>query len=67
MHLARSRLRVDARKWIVSRLLPRYADKVVHEGGEEPIEVKEERVDDRELARRVALMLWRADPKTDKE
>ena len=32
-HIARSRLRVDARKWIASKLLPKvYGDKVQHTG-----------------------------------
>ena len=34
-------------------------------GGEAPIKVQEERVDDRELARRIALILSRADPKKE--
>ena len=29
----RDRLKIDARKWVVTRLLPRYAKKIVHEGG----------------------------------
>ncbi|KKN80645.1 hypothetical protein LCGC14_0327370 [marine sediment metagenome] len=62
--LARHRLRIDARKWIVSRLLPRYADKIVHEGGEKPIPIK---LEGRQLARGIALILNRADPKKGKE
>lgn len=42
-HIQRSRLRVDARKWIASRLLPkRYGDRVDHlvGGGDKPVELK---------------------------
>lgn len=40
--IARSRLRVDTRKWLLSKALPKiYGDKVtqVHEGGDKPIQV----------------------------
>ncbi len=57
----RHRLMVDTRKWIVSKLLPRFGDRVMAEGDEKPLEV--EVMDDRELARQVALILYRADPK----
>lgn len=34
------RLRVDARKWILSKVLPKiYGDKLVHEGGDKPIQI----------------------------
>lgn len=39
-HVQRSKLRIDARKWTASKLLPkRYGDKLtnIHEGGERPI------------------------------
>jgi hypothetical protein len=39
--IARSRLRVDSRKWLASKLAPkRYGDKVeqIHSGGDKPIE-----------------------------
>lgn len=65
--LARHRLRIDARKWTVSKLLPRYADRLVHEGGEKPIGITPVPLNDRELARRIALILSRADPKKGKE
>ncbi len=55
-----ARLKIDARKWVVTRLLPRYAKKVVHEGGEKPIPVK---LDVREAARRIVHILNQADPK----
>jgi diadenosine tetraphosphatase ApaH/serine/threonine PP2A family protein phosphatase len=38
--VARNRLRVDTRKWILSKVLPKYADKLVHAGDpENPIEM----------------------------
>ncbi len=63
VRIQRHRLRVDTRKWIVSKLLPRYADK-----GREAVDtpstpIETEVLDDRELARQVALILYRADPK----
>ena len=41
-HIQRSRLRVDARKWIAAKLLPkRYGDKIQHTGdGGGPIRVR---------------------------
>ncbi len=56
----RDRLKIDARKWVVTRLLPRYAKKVVHEGGEKSIPVE---LDVREAARRIVYILNQADPK----
>lgn len=41
-HVTRSRLRVDTRKWLMSKLLPRkYGDKVQHTGpdGNEPVTI----------------------------
>lgn len=42
-HIARSRLRVDSRKWLASKLAPKkYGDKLAHVGGDEgdaPIKV----------------------------
>ena len=55
-----ARLKIDARKWVVTRLLPRYAKKLVHEGGEKPIPVE---LDVREAARRIAHIFYQADPK----
>ena len=63
VRINRHRLRVDTRKWIVSKLLPRYSDRVTHEGGEKPIPLEVEVPDLRELARQTALILYRADPK----
>lgn len=67
-HVNRSRLRVDTRKWLLSKLAPRkYGDRVSAElsgpnGG--PIETKQMTNDD--LAREVAFLLTSAvrDPKT---
>lgn len=40
-HVQRSRLRVESRKWIAAKLKPkRYGDKMVHEGGDRPIQVE---------------------------
>ncbi len=55
-----ARLKIDARKWVVTRLLPRYAKKLVHEGGEKPIPVE---LDVRDAARRIAHIFYQADPK----
>ncbi len=57
-----ARLKIDARKWVVTRLLPRYAKKVVHEGGEKPVGVAVE-LSDREIARQIVRILAKADPK----
>lgn len=58
-HIQRSRLRVDSRKWYLSKLAPkRYGDRMAHEhtgkdGG--PIETRD--LTDLEFARRVAFAL----------
>ncbi len=57
-----ARLKIDARKWIVTRLLRRYAKQIVHEGGEKPVGVAVE-LDVREAARRIVHILNQADPK----
>jgi hypothetical protein len=58
-HVSRSKLRVDTRKWLLSKALPKiYGDKIVneHTGKDgKPIEVAD--VSDVEGARRVAYML----------
>lgn len=61
-----ARLKIDARKWIVSRLIRRYAKKIVHEGGEKPVGVAIE-FDAREAARRIAHIFYKADPKKKKD
>ncbi len=63
VRINRHRLMVDTRKWVVSKLLPRYADRVTHEGGDKSIPVEVEVMDDREIARQTALILYRADRK----
>lgn len=63
-HVQRSKLRVDTRKWVLAKMLPKvFGDKVVNEhvgkdGGPVAIETKE--VTDLEAARRIAFMLGRA-------
>lgn len=61
-HIARSKLRIDTRKWLLSKALPKiYGDKIVNEvSGPDgaPIEVKD--ATDLDVARRVAFMLGRA-------
>jgi hypothetical protein len=54
----RARVRIDARKWVAAKLLPkRYGDKatVQHEGGDKPIETVA--LTPMEAARRVAFVL----------
>ncbi len=63
VRIQRHKLRVDTRKWIVSKLLPRYADKGREAVDTPSIPTETEVLDDRELARQVALILYRADPK----
>ncbi len=62
--LHRDHLRIDARKWVISRLLPRYAKKLVLEGGEKPVAVD---LPVREMARRMIFYLRQADPKFAKK
>ncbi len=62
--LNRDRLRIDARKWVIGRLLPRYAKKLVLEGGAKAIPVE---LPVREMARRVIYLLREADPKFAKK
>ncbi len=61
-HIARSKLRIDTRKWLLSKALPKiYGDKTAHEvSGPDgaPIEVKDST--DLDVARKVAFMLGRA-------
>jgi len=60
-HIARSRLRVDTRKWMLSKALPKiFGDKVtnIHEGGDKPIEMRH--VSDRERAKAMALLATKA-------
>lgn len=55
--IGRSKVRIDTRKWLLSKLAPKkYGDKLQHTGadGEGPVEVV---VSDLEFARRTAFML----------
>ncbi len=63
VRINRHRLRVDTRKWVVSKLLPRFADRVAPEIDEKADPIEVEVLDPRELARQVALILYRGDPK----
>lgn len=59
--IARSRLRVDTRKWLLSKALPKiYGERVtnIHEGGDKPVQVDG---DDRDVARRVAFLLTKGE------
>jgi hypothetical protein len=65
-HIQRSRLRVDTRKWILSKMKPKkYGDRTILEGGEDPIKTQE--ISDLDAARRVALMLAAAAKAEKKE
>lgn len=58
----RARVRIDARKWVAAKLLPKkYGDKqtVQHEGGDTAIKMQTE-VTDIEAARRIAFLLHEA-------
>ena len=57
-HIQRSRLRVDTRKWLLSKLLPNtYGDKVEHQHGGEVAHTVTHTLDDREKMRRMALFM----------
>ena len=58
--LERAKIRIDVRKWYASKLVPKYADKLVHEGGETPIKTEDVSRDPEhltDLARRIAFIL----------
>lgn len=59
--IQRDRIRIDSRKWVVVKLLPRFAEKLTLNGGDAPI--RYENVTNEELAKRVAMMLAAADAK----
>ena len=63
VRIQRNKLQVDTRKWIVSKLLRRYSDKVAPEIDEKVSPIEVEVLEPRELARQVALILYRGDPK----
>lgn len=58
-HIQRSRLRVDSRKWLLSKLLPKtFGDRVEHEhGGEVAHRVDISGLSEREKMRRMALFM----------
>lgn len=58
-HIQRSRLRVDSRKWLLSKLMPKqYGDRVEHEhGGEVQHTVDITALSEREKMRRFALFM----------
>ncbi len=58
VRINRHRLQIDTRWRIITKLLPRFSDRVTIEGGDKPIEI--EVIDDREIARQTALILYRA-------
>ncbi len=66
-HIQRSRLRIDTRKWIASKLLPkRYGDKLQHTGpGGGPVKVKD--VSRQEAARMIAFIFAEAAALRDKQ
>ena len=39
--LGPTRLRVDTRKWYMSKVLPKFADRTILEGGDKPLEARE--------------------------
>ena len=63
VRIQRHRLQIDTRWRIVSKMLPRFADKVAPEIDEKADPIEVEVLDPRELARQVALILYRGDPK----
>lgn len=60
-HISRSRLRVDTRKWIMSKLLPKkYGDRLIAEhSGKDGGPIQTEDVSNLDLARRIAFILER--------
>lgn len=58
--VARARLRVDTRKWLVGKSLPKiYGDKTILAGDEENPIRTETKIGDKELARQIAFILAR--------
>ena len=63
VRINRHRLQIDTRWRIITKLLPRFADRIVPESVDEAIPIEAEVLEPRELARQVALILYRGDPK----
>lgn len=63
-HIQRSRLRVDARKWLLSKLVPgTYGDRVEHDhGGHVDVVLDIAALSEREKMRRMALFMLEARP-----
>jgi hypothetical protein len=61
--IARSKLRVDSRKWLMSKLAPKkYGERVTNEHtGKDGRPIEHKHMTDLELARRIAFILTRAD------
>lgn len=60
--LRRSALRIDTRKWVAAKLLPKkYGEKIAVGGSKDmdPIETKDTNASDRDLAKAIALVLAR--------
>lgn len=60
--VARDRLRVDTRKWLLAKVLPKmYGDRVIHSGDEEnPVEINSREPDTRKLAQSIMGVLQSA-------
>lgn len=65
--IQRSRLRVDTRKWVASKMLPKvYGEKLAVGGAEDLPAIKSETLTDTEFARRVAFLLAQGMKEADK-
>ncbi len=63
VRVQRNKLQIDTRMFFLSKVLPRFGDRMTVEGGEKPLQIETNTRDVRELARQTALILYRADPK----
>ncbi len=63
VRINRHRLQIDTRWKIVTKLLPKFSDRATPERDDEATPIEVEVLDPRELARQVALILYRGDPK----
>jgi hypothetical protein len=63
VRINRHRLQIDTRWRIITKLLPRFSDRPLPESVDEAIPIEAEVLEPRELARQVALILYRGDPK----
>ncbi len=62
VRIQRNKLQIDSRMFFLTKVLPRFGDRIVPTS---PliIDAEVEELDDREIARQTALILYRADPK----